>query len=385
METKWSDYGFLGSLLLVLFSFFSLIIYFTPPSFFGTAASAVAILMAILGILASFCFSLGFLAMRDVLNAPGPWLTFFTILWTISAWIFYGASQTLLALGNLAGLILGFYSIYGLMITFLLWGLIYFTVRKQLGILGGKGHFALGAGLLFFINSLGWITLMGFGILALAALFCALIFAPGPKFSRFSFLTRIISKERMGTIRRFGPLLLVLYSLFQLKWDINAIFPIPVVPLAIVNFISIFVGWICVFGMTLVIRSYEFKFENSFLWFATLTWIPGLLLLTLTDFQWLMSNLTVFIDLAWGLALYSSINLFWVSGSLFLAVFSFLTAIGMFQIYRTPEMRGNIDLLLIHIFLLATGVLWIIGYGYLGFIIVGFFLWMNQRKIGAYE
>ena len=64
METRWSDFGFSGSLLLVLYGILSLLIFFTPPSFYGLGAPIIAIAMALLAISGAILFSLGFFAMQ---------------------------------------------------------------------------------------------------------------------------------------------------------------------------------------------------------------------------------------------------------------------------------------------------------------------------------
>lgn len=390
METKWSDLGFLGSFLLVLFGIFSLVIIYTPPAAFGTSAPIVAIAMAIFGLVAGFFFSLGFLAFRIELNAPSPWLTYFTILLTIFGWAFYAISQIMVALGFIEGLVFWFYSLFGLMVMTLFWGMAFFSVRNQLG---GKARLALGTAVLFLINGLGWLSFMGYGILTLAGFLCLFIFAPAPKFSIFSPLVRFFNEKRVSTIRLWGPLLMTIYFVLAMTWVIDLYFPVPVAAVAVVNFFSLFFGWLCALSITLVLRSYETQFENNTLWFAQLAWVPSMFLFTLGNFQWLMSSLTVGIDYNWAMALYLSKDLFILWGALSMAIFSLITAVGMLQIYRSPEMRGDNLLCLLHLFLLVGSVMWIASYtyfiygydalGYGAFALIGLLLWLHARRLGA--
>ncbi len=401
METKWSDFGFMGSLLLVLYGLFSLLIFFTPPSFYGPIAPFISGAMAVFGMVTGICFSLGFYGLRIELDAPGSWSTFFTIIWTMGAWFFTGVSQIVMALGYVIGLVYWFFSIYGIMLMFLIWGMFYFSLRKQLG---GRGRFAFGASVLFLINGLAWMSFMGFGILALAAFLCLFIFTPATKFSIFSPIVRFFSPKRTATFRNWGSFFLIIYSFLGIKWLINGFYPIPVVAVAVVNIFSLVFGCLAAIGIVLVLRTFEKKYENNYIWYAQLVWLPGFLLLILADLQWLMSNFSVFIDLSWGFILYETLIFYLWWSSIPLTIFSFLAALGFIQIYRLPEHRGEILLLFVHLAILFTGILWLtiaisisgllpialwllyflgldlldlFSLGYIGFIFTGFFLWRH--------
>ncbi|MFX1565722.1 MAG: hypothetical protein ACFFCH_07015 [Promethearchaeota archaeon] len=405
MESKWSDIGFLGSILLVGYGLLALLIYYTPPSTYGAFSTIIASGMAVLSIIAGVCFSFGFLAVRMELNAPSSWLTYSIVFLTWVTWAFYGVSQILVALGLTIGLVYWFFSIYGIMVVSLFWGMFFFSVRKQLG---GKERFAFGAAMLFFINGLGWVTFIGFGILALSAFLCLLIFAPATKYSIFSPIIRFLSPKRVGIIRLWAPIFLIIYSLLAMKWVINGIFPLPVVIAAVVNILSLLLVLVLIIGITMVLRSYERRYEISTLWYAQLAWIPSMLLVMLADLQWLMSNITVFIDPAWGLVLYDTLVSFLGWCSVSLTIFSFIAAISFMQLYRLHELRGETILFFLHLSFLASGFIWltiamsisgllpiipwvitliglylldIFSIGFLGFFFVGIFLWRHWRKI----
>jgi hypothetical protein len=404
METKWSDIGFLGSLLFILYAVSSILIFFTPPSFYGPIAPLIAILLAILGIIAGICFSLGFHGLRIELYAPSPWITYFTIIWSIGAWLFIGASQIVMALGFTIGLVYWFFSLAGILLMYLFCGMFFFMIRKQLG---ARNRFAFSASMLFLINGLAWLSFIGFGILALAASLCLFIFTPEAEYSIFSPVIRFFSPKRVSTIRNWGPILLIVYSLLGMKWLINGIFPLPVAAAAFMNVFSLIIGGLTIVGITIILRAYEKKYENNMLWFAQLAWIPGFLLLLMADLQWLMSNASVFIDISWGVQLYGTLIFYMWWSSIPLAIFSFLAALGFLQIYRLPEVRGETSILLVHLGLLFSGFLWLIiaisvsdilpivqwllfylglylldifSLGFIGFLFTSFFLWRQWTQ-----
>ena len=409
METKWSDIGFLGSILFVLYGFSALLVFYTPPAFYGTAAPLVAGGLAVLGMIAAFCFSFGFLAIRSELHSPGSLLTYFTMVLTWVIWVYHGVSQLLVAFGLTIGLVHWFFSTYGLMFNFLIWGLFFFSVRNPLG---GKSRFAFGASLLFLINGLAWLSFMGLGILALGVFLCLFIYAPPTQHSIFSPITRFFASDRLAFFRKIGPIFLLIYSLLGMKWLVNGIFPLPVAAAAVINALSLLIGWITVLLITLILRAYERKYENPTFWYAQLAWIPSMLLATLADLQWLMSNITVFIDISWGLLLYSTLVFYLWWCSIPLAIFSFIAAIAYLQTYRLPEVRGETTLFFLHLSLLASGFIWltiamtmsgllpivewlifnyglylldIFSLGFIGFVVVGFFLWHQWRKFTTKE
>lgn len=405
METKWSDIGFLGSLLFVLYGIISLLIFFMPPSFFGSFAPFTTGILAVLGIIAGTCFSLGFHGLRIELAEPSAWFSYFTILYTISIWLFTGISQILIALGLVIGIISWFYSIFGIMIMFIIWGMFFFLIRKQLG---DKGRFAFGASVLFLINGLTWLSFIGLGVVALAAFLCLFIYAPERKFSFFSPLVRFLSQKRLSLLRDWGPFLLIIYSVLGMKWLVNGVYPLPVSAVLVINILSLFIGCFTIVGITWIFRVYEREYENSNLWFAQLAWIPGFLLLLMADLQWLMSNLTVFIDPLWGINLYQTLIFYVWWSSIPLTIFLFITALSFMQLYRLPELRGRLLFLLLHLAFLITAFLWltisatvsgflpyiqwifsslnlpllsIFSLGHIGLLVIGILLW----RLGAQE
>ncbi len=409
METKWSDIGFLGSILFVLYGILALLLFYTPPSFYGAASPVIAGVMAVLCMVAAFCFSFGFLALRTELNSPSSLLTYFTIILTWVTWTFYGVTQILVALGYTIGLVYWFLSAYGLMLSFLFWGMFFFSVRKPLG---GKSRFAFTASILLLINGIGWLSFMGLGILALGAFLCLFIYAPATQHSIFSPIIRLLSPKRVAIIRTLGPLALIVYSLLGMKWVINGFYPLPVAAAAVINAFSLLIGWITIVGITMVLRAYERRYENPTFWYAQLAWIPSMLLVTLADLQWLMSNIMVFIDPAWGLVLYSTLFFFLMWCSVPLAFFSFIAAFAYLQTYRLPEVRGETTLFFLHLSFLASGFIWltiamsvsgllpivqwlifylglslldIVSLGFIGFVVAGFFLWHQWRKFTKTE
>ncbi|MFX1564070.1 MAG: hypothetical protein ACFFDP_12265, partial [Promethearchaeota archaeon] len=173
METRWANFGFLGSLLLSLYGFIYFIVYHFSDALVGPQGASI--IMGFLGILAGLggiFFSLGFLAFQFELGVSWGWLS--TIVGSI-AWGLQCAGHMLLAANLLVGAQLYSWAIFVLMLTFLLWGFtIYSTKNKTLY----KQQYAIFTGILFLLNALFWLSYFGFAILCLASLLSAFIFVP---------------------------------------------------------------------------------------------------------------------------------------------------------------------------------------------------------------
>ena len=87
-----------------------------------------------------------------------------------------------------------------------------------------------------------------------------------------------------------------------------------------------------------------------------------------------MSNITVALDPSWGLGLYFAAPAFWGWSVLPLCFGALLAGIGFLQVFRTSKMKGDPWFLILTIVFLVSGVLWLVGLGYIPLILAGVLL-----------
>jgi hypothetical protein len=240
------------------------------------------------------------------------------------------------------------------MVCFLAWGFTLFSVRKELGT---RGRYATYAAVLFLINSLGWIGYLGIGVLTLASLLhaCVLIKAP-PGF---------ITPKRQYQIGQLGLALLALYWILASRWLVNGVFPLPLAVATPLNFVALASVWVAVLGLGIAFNRFEVHYGNPIFSSAAVVSIGGLLILSLADFTWLMSNVSVSVDPLWGLLQYWSAPHFWLWGDLPLCLASLLSGAGFLQVYVRARRKANVEIPLLGVIFFVSAFFWLYGLGYL--------------------
>jgi hypothetical protein len=257
------------------------------------------------------------------------------------------------------------------MVTFFLWGFTYFNARKKIG---HRQRYCLFTGFIFLLNGIGWLTYFGFGLLALGSILSAIIFVSPYRILGFPSPTRLFHQKRQYQLGQLGTLLLSIYAILTLRWWVNQLFPLPVVVAAVLNVISLFSAWIAVLGTAIVFHSFETRLTNDWLGYAFIVSSFGLLIFSLADFTWLMSNITVALDPTWGLWLYFATPAFWGWSVLPLCFGALLAGIGFLQVFRASKIKGDPWFLTLSILFLLSGILWLVGLGYIPLILAGVLL-----------
>jgi hypothetical protein len=304
MESRWANYGYIGSILLVFYGFIFFVTYHLSPLVLGPiGGSAITVVLGILAILGGALFSCAFLAFGTELKVSWAWVPF---LLGIIIWIYQGVIQILVGFNHPVGVALYGWAIILLVFLFLVWGGFLYPMRK---LFGRKSRLGLFVSILFLINALGWLSFFGFGLLVCVMVIMAIILVPEKPLLRFLNLSGFFNSTRKATLAQLGAVLLTCYSLLALKWLINGFFPLPVVAASVLNFLSVFAIWIVVPGLILLYTRIEEDYNNPLSYYAIIIGVPALLLLSLTDFTWLTSNINVFADPAWGLQQYYNLSL----------------------------------------------------------------------------
>lgn len=373
METRWADFGYIGSILLLLYGLLFFIAYNLSPVLLGTLGGTIlSVLLGLLAFFGGILFSCAFFAFRTELKVSWAWLPFLT---GVVVWAVQGVAQILVGFNHPVGITLYGWTVILLVLLFLIWGAFLFTMRK---LLGRKSRLGLFASILFLINCLGWLSVFGFGILVCTMVLMAIILVPEKQLLPLFSLRDFFSQTRKSTLAHLGGLVLTLYSIIALKWEINGFFPLPVLPAAILNFISVLAIWIAVPALILLFLNIEEQYNNPFSYYAIVVGAPALLLLSVTDFTWLMSNINVFVDPVWGLEQYNTLPLIWSWSNILLFLWCLLAAIAFLQLYRLPQNKGDFEFLLIHLMFLLAAILWIFGIGYLTLILAGVLLYRKK-------
>ncbi len=369
METRLADYGFLGSVILSVYGF----VYFIAYHFSGASIEPISatILMGFLGLLGGLggiLFSFGFLAFQRELGQPLGWLS---ALVGLISWGLQCSAHLVIAAGYFFGTFIYSWAIVALMVTFLLWGLTFFFTRKKIG---HRQRYSLFAGLIFLLNAFGWVTYFGFVLLTLGSILSAIIFVSPHRIFGFPSPTRLFHQKRQYQLGQLGTLLLTIYAILTLRWWVNQLFLLPVVAAAVLNVISLLCAWLAVLGTAIVFHSFEIRFTNNWFGYALVVSSFGLFVLSLADFTWLMSNITVTLDPTWGLWLYTTAPAFWVWSALPLCIGALLASIGFLQVFRASKEKGDLWFLTLNILFLLSGILWLAGIGYIPLILAGILL-----------
>jgi hypothetical protein len=366
METRLADFGFLGSVILSVYGFVYFIAYHLPYAIIGpTGASILMVFLGLLAGLGGILLSFGFLAFQRELGQSLGWLS---MLVGLISWVLQGSAHLLLAAGNFFGAIMYSWAITALMVTFLLWGVTFFGTRKKIG---HRQRFTLFAGLIFLLNGLGWLTYFGFVLLTLGAILSAVVFVSPHSILGLPSPTRLFNQKRQYQLGQLGTLLLSIYAILTLRWWVNQFFPLPVVAATVLNVLSVLCVWLAVLGTGIVFHSFETRFTNNVFGYAFIVSSFGLFVLSLADFTWLMSNVTVALDPAWGVWLYLSAPAFWGWSGLALCIGALFAGFGFLQVFRASEAKGDLWFLTLTVLFLISGILWLVGLGYIPLILVG--------------
>ena len=377
METRLADFGFLGSVILSAYGFVYFVAYHLPDAFLGLIGSSF--LMVFLGLFAGLggiLLSLGFLALQRELGQTLGWLS---ALVGLISWVLQGGAHLLIAAGHFFGPIIYGWAIFALMVTFLLWGFTLYGARKKIV---HRQRYSLFAGLVFLLNGIGWLTYFGFVLLTLGSILSAIVFVSPYRIFGFPSPTGLFHQKRQYQLGQLGTLLLSIYAILTLRWWVNQLFPLPIVVAAGLNVISLFCAWLAVLGTALVFHSFELRFTNNWFGYAFIVSSFGMLVFSLADFTWLMSNITVALDPAWGLWLYQAAPTFWGWTGLLLCFGALLAFIGFLQAFRASELKGDLWFLTLSILFLISGILWLSGIGYIPLILAGILLlrvYMRQK------
>jgi len=374
MESRWADYGYVGSILLVVYGFVFFIAYNVSPILLGAlGGSVITILLGILAIVGGILFSCAFRAFGTELEVSWAWVPF---LFGMIIWIAQGITQILVGFNHPIGVTIYGWMVILLIFLFIIWGAFLFISWKMLG---RKARLGLYASILFLINALGWLTVFGFGILVCTMVLMAIILVPEKQLLPFLNLRAFFTQTRKSTMAQFGALLLAIYSIIAFKWLINGFFPLPVVTAAVLNLISVLAIWIGIPGLILLFLNLEEQYNNPLSYYSIVVGTPALLLLSVTDFTWLMSNINVFADPSWGLQQYYNLPLIWSWSNILLFLWCLLAAFAFLQLYRLPQNRGELGFLIIHLMLFFAAILWLFGFGYITLIFAGVLLF--QKKL----
>lgn len=370
MESRWSVYGYLGSILLIFYGFFSLVTYHLSPALLGaTGGSIITILLGVLALLGGALFSCAFHAFGTELKVSWTWVPF---LMGLIIWVAQGVTQILVGLGNPIGVTSYGWMVILLLFLFLIWGFFVFMMRKQYG---RKERLGLYAAILFLLNGIGWLSIFGFGILVVSMVLMAIILVPERRILPILSIREFFSAQRKISLTQLATLLLTIYAILGMKWVINIIFPLPVLAAAVLNFLSIVAIWVTIPGLILVFLNIEEDYNNPFAYYALLVGTPALLMLSLTDFTWLMSNINVFYDAAWGVQQYLTVSLIQSWASVLLLIWCLASAIAFLQISRLPITKGDNFFLIIGVLFLLSAFIWFIGGGFILLIMIGILLY----------
>lgn len=373
METNWTEVGFLGSILLFFYGMIAFIAFYLPPNALGLGGTlALTGFLGVLAIVGGLLVSFGFLAFSVEYGVGWMW---FLVIWGIFAWTLQGAGYLTLALLLPIGFILYYWATFALMFNFLFGGIMLLNLRHNLG---RKARYALGVSFLLVINAIGWITHFGFLVLALVCILQAIIFVPTSHLSKFAFVLRLFTSKRLIKIGKIGVFFLSIYAFFLMRYLLAEYMAYSIVASAVLNFLALVFALLAVIGIAIVLNIYEKAHENRLMGYALMFSIPSLLMLSVGDFVWFISDLSYFINPTWRITLVQGIPYFLIWGSIPNAIWTILAAGGFLQIYRSPEAQGEPSYLMLHLIFLLSGIFWFFGFGYFLFIIGGFIL---QRGI----
>jgi hypothetical protein len=131
---------------------------------------------------------------------------------------------------------------------------------------------------------------------------------------------------------------------------------------------------------------FETNYANPTFGYAGAIGIGGLLLLSLADFTWLMSNISFLADPLWGLLQYWAAPYFWLWSNLPLFLSSLLGSVAFEQEYRRARRKGAAEAPILAFALLtfaSSAVAWLYGLGYIPLIVAApvlLKLFMRQER-----
>jgi hypothetical protein len=382
MESRWAQLGFIGFILLAVYGLVYLTIYSLPETFFGAQlASSLALLLGCLAGVGGILSSLGFIAyfselgsryagLASILGILGWGLQFEAHLSLAAGFLELGAAQYSIA------------ALY-LMVTFLVWGVTLFTTRKRLPTMR---RYAAFAALLFLINALAWVGYLGIPVLAVASLLQAFVLVPPVEFLGLPSPAHLLTPKRKYQIGQLGLALLALYCVLAVRWLVNGVFPLPLLVAAPLNFVALVSVWLAVLGVGIAFSRFETNYANPTFGYAGAIGIGGLLLLSLADFTWLMSNISFLADPLWGLLQYWAAPYFWLWSNLPLFLSSLLGSVAFEQEYRRARRKGAAEAPILAFALLtfaSSAVAWLYGLGYIPLIVAApvlLKLFMRQER-----
>ena len=354
---SWSEMGFAGSLLLVVYGLFYFIVYLLPPVLFSPmATTAILVILGLLALMGGVLLSLGMIYLWSEFGSKWALLS---LVLGVASWASQSVAHLLLALGQyLAGVALYGVVIPLMMVTFLAWGGTLLTVRKHRG---AQERFTFYAGILFMFTALAWIGYMGLAILAFTALITLFTFTPP---HRLVTLLRIGPETRF-LLARLGSLLLAIYALLAVRWTIDDFIALPIPAAAPLNALSLICIWMALPGVSLILHHYEVHHHSRLASLALIIGIPSWALLSLADLYWLISNMIAPADPGLALIYYYATSLFWSWSALPLLLWSGLTSLAFLSVWYELEAGEEVTPwhLFIGLLLLASSPLWLFGLG----------------------
>jgi hypothetical protein len=367
MESRWAQLGFIGFILLAVYGLVYLAVYSLPETFFGgQVASSLAFFLGCLGGVGGILSALGFVAYFSELR---NWYALLAAVIGVLAWGQQFEAHLFLAAGffDLGAAQYSTATLW-LMVTFVVWGVTLFTARKKLSGMRRCASFAM---LLFLIDGLAWIGYLGIPVLAVASLLHALVLAPPVEFFGLPSPVHFFTPKRQYQIGQLGLALLTLYCVLAIRWLVNGVLPLPLAVATPLNLAALVSIWLAVLGVGIAFSRFETHYGNPTFGYASAIGIGGLLLLSLADFTWLMSNISVFADPLWGLLQYWAAPYFWLWSDLPLCFSSLLGGAAFLQEFRRAKRKGAVEVPILAITFFASAFVWLYGLGYLCLIIAG--------------
>jgi hypothetical protein len=379
MESRWAQLGFVGFIILALYGLGYFVAWSLPESLYGPQlASSLTLLLGCLAGVGGILAALGFIAYYSELRS---WYAIAAMVLGVVAWGQQFEAHLFLSAG-LFDLGEAQYALATpwLMVMFVVWGLTLFTARKRLPGMQRCGVFAA---LLFLINGLAWLGYLGLPVLAAASVLQALVLVPPVEFFGLPSPTRLLTPKRRYQIGQLGLALLTLYCVLGVRWLVNGVYPLPLAVAAPLNVIALLAVWLAVAGVAVAFGRFETHYGNPMFGYAAAIEIGGLLLLSLADFTWLMSNISVVVDPAWGLLEYWAAPYFWVWSSLPLLVSSLLAGFAFLPESRKARRKGAFEAPVLTVAFFVSALMWLWRLGYLPLIValpLALRLFMQQER-----
>jgi len=367
MESRWAQLGFVGFILLAVYGLAYLTLISLPETLLGAqVASGSAFVLGCLGGFAGILSALSFVAYFSELRSR---YAAFAVVIGVIAWAQQSEAHLVSALGFIdLGTAEYSVAILWLMLTYAVWGVVLFSARRKLG---SRQRCASFAAVLFLINGLAWIGYLGVAVLVVASLLQALVLTPPVEFFGFVSPIHFFTPKRQYQIGQLGLAFLTLYFVVAVRWLVNGVFPLPLVVVTPLNLLALLSVWLGVLGIGIVFDRFENQFGDPMFGYASAVSIAGLLLLSLADFTWLMSNISVLAEPLWGLIQYWNAPFFWLWSDLPLCLSSLLSGAAFVQEFRRSKRKSYPEIPILAVIFIASAVAWLYGLGYLLLIVAG--------------